>query len=339
MGLLTKKRVHWYEKNKITGETHDEDVDVWTSADAVTCDDGETIQEKIDNRYFTPNTDFTKHRTNYNNPHKVTAEQIGTYTKEEIDEFNKKLVSYSTVLSSNIDFSEVGEWGDGNPDKEDRLYYFVSVDNTDSGITMVKATSTSDIRGVTIANPAFAANASMDKFDEDHRLKYMYNYVAFAGFAIVYDYGRCTINKRCMSDDNGTAIPSSNTMGYQVIDRIDENKILILVEPNADMLYRIKNNIDYLEKLVIAGGGSGGSKIIDDEGNIYAWGKDQEGIYLECISSTSEDTVDVMLDTVDDDNASIYSVEFEDGSVSSIMNVVDDESKLDNTNYSIDLTD
>ena len=121
---------------------------------------------------------------------------------------------------------------------------------------------------------------------------------------------------------------------------IDENKILILVEPNADMLNRIKNDIDYLEKLVIAGGGSGGSGIIDDEGNIYAWGKDQEGIYLECISSdTSEDTVNAMLDIVDDDNASPFSVQFENGDVSSIMNVVDDESKLDNTNYSIDLTD
>lgn len=328
MGLLTKKRVHWYEKNKITGETHDEDVDVWTSADAVTCDDGETIQEKIDNKYFTNNSDFLNHVTNYNNPHKVTAEQIGTYTKEEIDEFNRNLISNSTVLSSNADFAEVCEWGDGNPDKEDRLCYFVSVDKSESGITMVKATSTSDIRGVTLENPAFAANASMDKFDEDHRLKYMYNYVAFTGFATVYDYGRCTINERCMSDDNGTAVPSNNNMGYQVIDRIDKNKILILVEPSADMLNRIKNDVDYLDKLVVR----------DDEQNVYVFGKDSEGIYLKCVElGTSTDTVDAVLNLSDDTDASPYSLEFDNGDTSSITNITTNDFELDGSNYNIKL--
>ena len=47
---LEKKRVHWYETNGETGEViADEDVDIYTSADAVTCKDGETMQEKLDN--------------------------------------------------------------------------------------------------------------------------------------------------------------------------------------------------------------------------------------------------------------------------------------------------
>lgn len=153
-----------------------------------------------------------------------------------------------TVTSENADFAEVGEWSDGNPDAEDRLGYFVTVSKTESGITMVKATSTSDVRGVTIANPAFCANASENKYGEDGELLPKYNYVAFAGFATVIDNGTCTINERCMPADDGTAIPSTNDMGYQVIERVDDTHVLILVEPSADMLNRIKTDITKINK-------------------------------------------------------------------------------------------
>lgn len=152
--------------------------------------------------------------------------------------------SYGTVTSSNADFAEVGEWADGNPDAEDRLGYFVSVSKTESGITMTKATADSDVRGVTIENPAFSANAGADKYDENGKLLPQYNYVAFAGFATVIDDGTCVVNERCMPNDDGIAVPSTNSMGYQIIERIDENKVLILVEPGADMLNRIKTTID-----------------------------------------------------------------------------------------------
>ena len=49
-----------------------------------------------------------------------------------------------------------------------------------------------------------------------------------------------------MSDDNGCAVPSTNDMGYQIIERVDANRVLILVEPNADMLNRIKEDVDEL---------------------------------------------------------------------------------------------
>lgn len=51
MSELTKKRVHWKEYN---GEelVHDEDVDVLTSADAVTFDDGEDLQYKYTQGQF-----------------------------------------------------------------------------------------------------------------------------------------------------------------------------------------------------------------------------------------------------------------------------------------------
>lgn len=156
-------------------------------------------------------------------------------------------VTDGTLTSSNADFAEVGEWSDGNPDSEDRLGYFVSVSKTESGITMTKATADSDVRGVTIASPAFAANASNDKYGEDSKLLKQYNYVAFAGFATVIDNGTCTVNERCMPDNNGCAIPSTNSMGYQVIERVDDTHILILVEPNTDMLNRIKSEISDIQ--------------------------------------------------------------------------------------------
>ena len=129
----------------------------------------------------------------------------------------------------------------------DRIGYFVSVNTSEPGKTMAKATSSSDIRGVTMLNPAFAGNASIDKFDADDNLLKQYDFVGFAGFVPVIDNGRCTVNERCISDDNGTAVPSPNNMGYLVIERIDENHILILVEPQADMLVRIKENITDIE--------------------------------------------------------------------------------------------
>ena len=150
-------------------------------------------------------------------------------------------------ISPNEDFAEVGRWSDGNPNNEDRLGYFVSVSKTEAGITIVKANTDSCIRGVTTKKPAFAANASLDKYNTDGNLKQEYDYVCFSGFATVIDNGRCTINSQCMPSTDGTAVPSTNSMGYQVIERVDNTKVLILVEPSADMLKRIKDDISELE--------------------------------------------------------------------------------------------
>ena len=149
-----------------------------------------------------------------------------------------------TVLSRHADYAEVAEWPDGNINNEDRTGFFVSIDTCDTGISMMKATSTSDIRGVTMRYPGFAANADPSKYSKDGMLLPKYNYVAFAGFVPIIDKGRCTVRKRCVSDDDGTAIPSPNDMGYQVIERIDSTHVLILVEPQADMMVRIKSDVE-----------------------------------------------------------------------------------------------
>lgn len=171
--------------------------------------------------------------------------------QDGIDETRESITGFfrnGTLVSENADFAEVGLWYDENPNGEERTCYFVSISETEDGITMKKATSTSDVRGVTIANPAFSANATKEKYDSDGVLKKEYSYVAFAGFATVIDNGSCKIKDRCIPDDNGCAIPSDNNMGYQVISRVNENKILVLIEPNADTLYRIRKELANIEE-------------------------------------------------------------------------------------------
>lgn len=153
-----------------------------------------------------------------------------------------------TVVSQNADFGEVAEWGDGNPNNEDRTGYFVCADVPVNGIVMKKATSTDDVKGVTILAPAFAGNYSKDKLDGNGNLLPKYSYVAIIGFVPVRDNGTCTVGGRCMPDDNGCAVPSSNSMGYQVVNRIDDNRVLIIIEPNGDMVQRIKTKVVELQK-------------------------------------------------------------------------------------------
>ena len=149
-----------------------------------------------------------------------------------------------TVGSRNAVYAEVGEWIDGNPDGEDRIGYFVCVDNNTPGVTMRKATADDDVRGITVAAPAFSGNCSSDKFDSDGNLLAKYSFVAVMGMASVIDNGTCTVNGRCMPNASSTASPVDGDYGYQVIERIDDTHILIAVEPGTDTQYNFKNYID-----------------------------------------------------------------------------------------------
>ena len=149
-----------------------------------------------------------------------------------------------TVSSGNANYAEVGEWLDGNPDGEDRIGYFVCVDNNTPGVTMLKATADDDVRGVTVAAPAFSGNCSSDKFDSDGNLLAKYSFVAVMGMASVIDNGTCTVNGRCMPNANSIASPVDGDYGYRVIERIDDTHILIAVEPGADTQYNFKKYID-----------------------------------------------------------------------------------------------
>lgn len=152
--------------------------------------------------------------------------------------------SNGTVTSTNADYAEVGEWLDGNTAGEDRVGYFICIDNATPGTTIRKATASDDVRGVTVSTPAFSGNCATDKFDSDGALLSKYVYVAVMGIVSVIDDGTCVVNERCMPNANGTASPVSGKYGYHVIDRIDDTHILIALEPGADAQYNFKNYVD-----------------------------------------------------------------------------------------------
>ncbi len=168
------------------------------------------------------------------------------YNKDTNKALSSMQTADGTIVSQNADFAEVAEWADGNPNNEDRTGYFVCADVPVHGIVMKKATSTDDVKGVTILSPAFAGNYSKDKVDSNGNLLPKYSYVAIIGFVPVIDHGFCEVGGRCMPDDNGCAVPSSNSMGYQVVSRIDADRVLIIIEPNGDMVQRIKEDVDNL---------------------------------------------------------------------------------------------
>ena len=163
-----------------------------------------------------------------------------------------------TVSSGNADYAEVGEWVDGNPKAEDRIGYFVCIDNTTPGTTMRKATSSDDVRGVTVASPAFAGGCSSDKYantdssdseadpDADSRsaLLPQYDYVAVMGIVPVIDDGTCIVNGRCMPNANGIATLVSGDYGYHVMSRINSTHVMVAVDPGTDFQYKFKNYVD-----------------------------------------------------------------------------------------------
>lgn len=149
----------------------------------------------------------------------------------------------SVVKSASADYAEVGAWSDGNPNAEDRTGYFVAIDDTVAGPQIKIADSNDNVRGAVMRTPGFAANASADKFDEAGELLPQYAYVGLMGLVPVIDNGTCTINAKCMPADDGTAIPSDTNYGYQVVDRVSANTVLVAIEPNADTIYHIYKDI------------------------------------------------------------------------------------------------
>ena len=151
-------------------------------------------------------------------------------------------------MSTNADYADIGKWVDGNPDNENRIGKFVEIDTETSGQTIKIATPSSDVIGVVVEAPAFSANASTDKYDSRGNLLPQYAYICLMGLAVVCDNGSCEVNGRCMPDANGDATPSSNNMGYQVIERVDITHIIIAVSPNSDMVQRIRTDVTNLEE-------------------------------------------------------------------------------------------
>jgi len=169
--------------------------------------------------------------------------QLYELIKELIDS-KADINSTGTIASTLIGYAEIAEWSDGNKAAEDRIGYFVTSDTSKASINIIKANSTSNIRGVTVEKPGFSTGAGEYKFDTEGNLLNKYTYVLNSGIVTVIDNGKCVVGKTCMSNDTGIAIPSTNEMGYQVISRVDESHIIIYIEPQANMMVKLRNDMD-----------------------------------------------------------------------------------------------
>ena len=160
------------------------------------------------------------------------------------DAAESEIVSANTVKSANPGYAEVFMWSDGNPDGADRVGYFVGADE-DRAASMVRiCDGSSDIRGVTMAAPGFAANAAAERFDENSSLLSQFCYVGLLGYAPVIDNGTCAVNGRCRPGDDGTAVPDDSGGGFLVVERLDETHVLILLEQEADMMLKLGDMLE-----------------------------------------------------------------------------------------------
>lgn len=135
-----------------------------------------------------------------------------------------------------------GKWADGNINNEDRIGYFVTSDNDKNEVEIANADSY--ICGVTIQNETFLYPDSDDP---------SYCIVQSLGLCMVKDDGTLAPGDKCMPNDLGIAVRSSNNLGYRVVNRIDDNHIQIIVAPNNDMVQRIKEINSITTATLVAG--------------------------------------------------------------------------------------
>ena len=187
-----------------------------------------------------------------------------------------------TTISSIPGFGEVAMWEDGNPNKETRYGYFVNVTYGDDGLTIKKATSVNDVYGVVIDRLGFAANCPDDRLASTGYLKTDYGFICCSGFATVIDNGRCTVGGMCVPNSDGTAIPTTNTVGFKVLDRVDSTHILIFTEPSMGTINYFQDNINTINTNI--------SNHLADQSNPHAVTAEQVGLGLVPNVTTNDQT-------------------------------------------------
>lgn len=125
-----------------------------------------------------------------------------------------------------------GIWEDGNPNGKNRLGYFVTSGNDKNEVSI--ANKDNYICGVTIQNDEFLGLDVNDK---------KYCVVQSLGICKVRFSGTLVVGDKCMPNDEGKAIKSSNNLGYRVVG-IDGEFVEIIMSPNNDMVQRIKEDVD-----------------------------------------------------------------------------------------------
>lgn len=152
------------------------------------------------------------------------------------DAVESEIVNANTVKSANPGYAEVFMWSDGNPDGADRAGRFVAPDESRSPAMVRLCGPGEPVRGVSMAAPGFASNAPGERFDENSVLLSQYAYVGLLGLAPVLDGGDCVPGGRCLPGEGGIAAPDGTGTGFLVVERLGENRILVLLEPGAPLL-------------------------------------------------------------------------------------------------------
>jgi len=156
--------------------------------------------------------------------------------------------AYHTV---GADYAEYFEWADGNPENEDRVGRFVTLD----GKYIKLADSPEDyILGVVSATPSIIGNSDIscwngrykkdifgrvmteeDNPDYDTEREYTpraqrkeYAAIGMLGQMIVIDDGSCVVNGYCQPSEGGIATATYSRQGYRVIERLDADHIRII---------------------------------------------------------------------------------------------------------------
>ena len=164
-------------------------------------------------------------------------------------------IQQETIISGN-DYAEYLEWADGNPNNEERIGLFVTLDG-DEKIKI--ASNNDDIIGVISSTPGVIGNSAEQEWhgkylkdiygrkivnnDSHNIINPEYNsnieyiprskrkewaVVGFMGQFIVNDDGTCMPGKRCVCGENGVATHTASKNGYRVLKRLDETHIKII---------------------------------------------------------------------------------------------------------------
>lgn len=151
-----------------------------------------------------------------------------TYASEyDVTEIN------GTIMGDNYGYATALQWADDNTGAADRVGYFVTI-TTDGKIQ--KATSLANAHGVTVDPTGFVTNCNMDKLGSSGNLLPKYAYVCSSGFVSVLKSQGTSITDVCVPTSTGTAMKSSNNVGFKVIGEIDSTHVLIFIDPSISVL-------------------------------------------------------------------------------------------------------
>ncbi len=197
---------------------------------------------------------------------RITNSGGKSYTRQltAINERINKLYEVpETIYATGADFGEYFEWYDGNPNNENRTGYFVTL-HEDTGKIKI-ANSEDDILGITTDSEAFIGN-----YGEDKKNNPKYAIVGLIGVVSVRECSniKCSVGGYCMPNDLGLA-SGTEDLGYQVVKRVNEDYVQVMLNCGSDMIHRITDRLKDLPT-----GGTeltgGDNTVIEDKAiNVY----------------------------------------------------------------------